>query len=81
MLAHTLRNGMLGSRPCNVKGSQLGDKRLIKAEVDLQGEALNLPTVSGSSSVEWTTFNAPGGNDPLALDMSSMGKGLVWING
>ncbi|MGI4297454.1 hypothetical protein ACR2WD_27390, partial [Klebsiella pneumoniae] len=27
------------------------------------------------------TFNAPGGNDPLALDMNTMGKGLVWING
>ncbi|TQD71177.1 hypothetical protein C1H46_043297 [Malus baccata] len=26
-------------------------------------------------------FNAPGGNEPLALDMSSMGKGQVWING
>lgn len=28
-----------------------------------------------------TTFNAPGGNEPLALDMSSMGKGQIWING
>lgn len=28
-----------------------------------------------------TTFNAPAGNDPLALDMSSMGKGQIWING
>lgn len=26
-------------------------------------------------------FNAPGGSDPLALDMGSMGKGQVWING
>lgn len=26
-------------------------------------------------------FNAPDGNEPLALDMSSMGKGQVWING
>lgn len=28
-----------------------------------------------------TYFNAPGGNEPLALDMRSMGKGQVWING
>lgn len=28
-----------------------------------------------------TTFNAPGGNDPLALDMNTMGKGQIWING
>ena len=26
-------------------------------------------------------FNAPAGNEPLALDMSSMGKGEAWING
>jgi len=26
-------------------------------------------------------FNAPQGNDPLALDMGSMGKGMMWING
>ncbi|WRX30427.1 Glycoside hydrolase 35 [Theobroma cacao] len=26
-------------------------------------------------------FNAPGGDEPLALDMRSMGKGQVWING
>jgi len=66
-------------------------------KVGLKGEGLSLNTMSGSSSVEWvqgsllaqkqpltwykTTFNAPGGNYPLALDMSSMGKGQVWING
>ncbi|GAA0142736.1 galactosidase [Lithospermum erythrorhizon] len=26
-------------------------------------------------------FNAPDGDQPLALDMSSMGKGEVWVNG
>ncbi|KAH0970707.1 hypothetical protein GBA52_022863 [Prunus armeniaca] len=66
-------------------------------KVGLKGEALGLHTVSGSSSVEWAegpsmaqkqpltwykaTFNAPQGNGPLALDMSSMGKGQIWING
>ena len=66
-------------------------------KVGLKGEDLSLHTLSGSSSVEWVqgsllaqkqpltwykaTFNAPGGNDPLALDMNTMGKGLVWING
>ncbi|KAM7519611.1 hypothetical protein LguiB_018573 [Lonicera macranthoides] len=48
-------------------------------------------TLSGMNSGTWdlskskwcykTTFNAPEGNDPLALDMSSMGKGQMWING
>ncbi|MCL7039501.1 hypothetical protein MKW94_011275 [Papaver nudicaule] len=66
-------------------------------KVGLTGEALSLNSLSGSSSVEWmkgsliaqkqpltwykTIFNAPGGNDPLALDLGSMGKGQVWING
>ncbi|MCL7035716.1 hypothetical protein MKW94_027035 [Papaver nudicaule] len=66
-------------------------------KIGLTGEALNLVTLHGSSAVKWmkgsllarnrpltwykTFFNAPGGNDPLALDMVSMGKGQVWING
>ncbi|GAB4837804.1 hypothetical protein Ancab_027328 [Ancistrocladus abbreviatus] len=66
-------------------------------KIGMKGENLGLNTVSGSSSVEWmkgssiapkqpltwykTTFNAPAGNDPLALDMNSMGKGQVWVNG
>ncbi|KAJ1420300.1 Glycoside hydrolase, family 35 [Sesbania bispinosa] len=66
-------------------------------KVGLKGEALSLHSLSGSSSVDWlqgylvsrrqpltwykTTFDAPAGVAPLALDMSSMGKGQVWING
>ncbi|KAL5158373.1 Beta-galactosidase [Glycine soja] len=66
-------------------------------KVGLKGESLSLHTESGSSSVEWirgslvakkqpltwykTTFSAPAGNDPLALDLGSMGKGEVWVNG
>ena len=26
-------------------------------------------------------FDAPGGNEPLALDLRSMGKGQAWVNG
>ncbi|WJX28300.1 hypothetical protein P8452_17039 [Trifolium repens] len=66
-------------------------------KIGLKGEALNLNTVSGSSAVRWaqgpslskkqpltwykTTFSAPAGNDPLALDVGSMGKGEIWVNG
>ncbi|XP_044478813.1 beta-galactosidase 1-like [Mangifera indica] len=66
-------------------------------KVGLEGERLSLHSLSGSSAVEWaqgsfvtrkqpltwykTTFNAPAGNSPLALDMRSMSKGQVWING
>lgn len=66
-------------------------------KIGLEGEILSLHTLSGSTSVEWVaeslvarkqpltwykaTFGLPPGNDPLALDMGSMGKGQVWING
>ncbi|XP_042405295.1 beta-galactosidase-like [Zingiber officinale] len=63
-------------------------------QIGLRGEHLNLHTLNGGSSVEWdgastrmpltwhkAYFNAPRGNDPLALDMSAMGKGQIWING
>ncbi|KAE9608114.1 hypothetical protein Lal_00003639 [Lupinus albus] len=66
-------------------------------KIGLKGESLRLHTEAGSSSVEWvqgslvakkqplawykTTFSAPSGNDPLALDLGSMGKGEVWVNG
>ncbi|KAF9619239.1 hypothetical protein IFM89_005793, partial [Coptis chinensis] len=67
-------------------------------QVGLKGEAVNLVSPSGISSVEWTRgslvmqrqqpltwyksyFSAPNGEGPLALDMGSMGKGQVWING
>ncbi|KAK7307507.1 hypothetical protein VNO77_40637 [Canavalia gladiata] len=67
-------------------------------QVGLKGEAMNLASPNGISSVEWmqsalvldkkqpltwhkTYFNAPEGNEPLALDMEGMGKGQIWING
>lgn len=28
-----------------------------------------------------TTFYAPGGDDPVALDLAGMGKGKAWVNG
>ncbi|KAB2072390.1 hypothetical protein ES319_A07G012400v1 [Gossypium barbadense] len=95
----TWNAGILG--PVTLKGLNEGTRDISKQnwsyKIGLKGEALNLHTVTGSSSVEWvqgsqlvkkqpmtwykTTFNAPGSNEPLALDMSSMGKGQVWING
>ncbi|KAG2657105.1 beta-galactosidase 4-like [Panicum virgatum] len=63
-------------------------------QVGLKGESLGLHTVTGSSAVEWAgaggkqpltwhkaVFNAPAGSAPVALDMGSMGKGQVWVNG
>lgn len=32
--------------------------------------------------VNWqTVFDAPAGNEPVALNLGSMGKGEVWVNG
>ncbi|XP_068664980.1 beta-galactosidase 13-like [Aristolochia californica] len=63
-------------------------------KVGLKGEKLRVYTQGGSHRVEWTQasgnvtlvwykryFDAPAGDEPLALDMSSMGKGMVWVNG
>ncbi|XP_031252419.1 beta-galactosidase-like [Pistacia vera] len=79
------------------EGTRDLSKQKWSYKIGLKGEDLSLHTVSGSGSVEWvegsslaqkqpltwykTTFNAPAGNDPLALDMNTMGKGLIWING
>ncbi|KAK6944825.1 Glycoside hydrolase 35, catalytic domain [Dillenia turbinata] len=95
----TWNAGVLG--PVSLKGLNEGTRDLSKQfwgyKIGLKGEALNLDTVTGSSSVEWvegslvaikqpltwykTTFNAPRGSEPLALDMGTMGKGQIWING
>ncbi|XP_010242207.1 PREDICTED: beta-galactosidase [Nelumbo nucifera] len=94
----TWNAGVLG--PVVLKGLNEGTRDLSwqkwSYKIGLQGEALGLHTVSGSSSVEWegssiakqqplswykAIFDAPTGNEPLALDMSSMGKGQIWING
>ncbi|KAI4336839.1 hypothetical protein L6164_015319 [Bauhinia variegata] len=67
-------------------------------QIGLKGEAMNLVSPNGFSSVDWVRgslvaqgqqnlkwhkayFNAPEGNEPLGLDLGSMGKGQVWING
>ncbi|KAJ4717902.1 Beta-galactosidase [Melia azedarach] len=95
----TWNAGVLG--PVTLNGLNEGRRDLSwqkwSYKIGLEGEKLNLHSLSGSSSVEWaegslvsqrqpltwykTTFNTPAGNAPLAIDMGSMGKGQVWING
>ncbi|KAL3618252.1 hypothetical protein CASFOL_038573 [Castilleja foliolosa] len=66
-------------------------------KIGMKGEFLSLYTRNGTSSVKWlegpnlatripltwykASFKVPDGNDPLALDMDTMSKGQVWING
>ncbi|WCJ35254.1 Beta-galactosidase [Euphorbia peplus] len=96
----TWKTGITG--PVMLNGLNQGKKDLTwqkwSYQIGLKGEAMNLVSPNGASSVDWVQgtlasgqgqalkwhkayFNAPRGNEPLALDMSSMGKGQVWING
>ncbi|XP_071713832.1 beta-galactosidase 16 [Rutidosis leptorrhynchoides] len=63
-------------------------------QVGLLGEKLLVYTDAGSSKVSWspyqnastltwykTTFDMPNGNEPIALNLGSMGKGEAWVNG
>ncbi|KAL3515131.1 hypothetical protein ACH5RR_022033 [Cinchona calisaya] len=92
--------GVLG--PVTLDGLDEGSKDLSwqnwSYKVGLTGEAMNLVSSNGISSVDWVGgslainkqlpltwykayIDAPEGKDPLALDLRSMGKGQVWING
>ncbi|CAK9140088.1 unnamed protein product [Ilex paraguariensis] len=96
----TWNTGILG--PVVLYGLAQGKRDLSwqkwSYQVGLKGEAMNLVSPSGISSVDWmggsfvthkkqpltwykAYFAAPEGDEPLALDMDSMGKGQVWING
>ncbi|KAG8367243.1 hypothetical protein BUALT_Bualt16G0052300 [Buddleja alternifolia] len=91
------KEGVLGPVTLNGlnEGTKDLTKQKWSYKIGVNGESLNLGT--GSSSVKWakgsylaekrpltwykTTFNAPQGNDPIAIDMYSMGKGEIWVNG
>ncbi|XP_042025318.1 beta-galactosidase 16-like [Salvia splendens] len=64
-------------------------------QVGLKGESMQVYTQDGSRRAKWnkfcssshplkwykSKFDAPKGNDPVALNLGTMGKGQVWING
>ncbi|XP_039138948.1 beta-galactosidase 11-like [Dioscorea cayenensis subsp. rotundata] len=63
-------------------------------KVGMDGELKNIFDPRKTDNVKWTraskgsqvtwykrTFDAPHGDDPVIVDMSSMGKGWIWING
>ncbi|XP_057500684.1 beta-galactosidase 13-like [Actinidia eriantha] len=64
-------------------------------EVGIKGEKLQVYTEDKLSMVEWTPakgsgppltwyktyFNAPEGDSPVALRLTTMGKGVAWVNG
>ncbi|GER50249.1 beta-galactosidase [Striga asiatica] len=63
--------------------------------VGVEGEKMQLFTEEGSKKVKWasanaspspitwykTYFDAPEGDNPVAIKMNSMAKGMVWVNG
>ncbi|OMP01166.1 Glycoside hydrolase, family 35 [Corchorus olitorius] len=66
-------------------------------QVGLVGEELQIYEEENLNKVDWTeidhdstnqtltwyktVFDAPTGDDPVALDLSTMGKGEIWVNG
>ncbi|KAL2329060.1 hypothetical protein Fmac_022487 [Flemingia macrophylla] len=64
-------------------------------KVGIQGEELGIFTEKGSKKVEWkeakglgtpvswykTNFATPEGVNPVAVAMTDMGKGMIWVNG
>ncbi|KAJ3701565.1 hypothetical protein LUZ61_005270 [Rhynchospora tenuis] len=66
-------------------------------QVGLEGEYSQVYTHEGEKNANWndidlntiaspfmwykTSFDAPEGTDPVALDLGSMGKGQAWVNG
>ncbi|XP_041990675.1 beta-galactosidase 8-like [Salvia splendens] len=68
--------------------------KLWTYQIGLRGEELGLftgsssewimqPTLPKNQPLVWykTTFEAPTGSSPVAIDFSGMGKGQAWING
>ncbi|GAU33634.1 hypothetical protein TSUD_310420 [Trifolium subterraneum] len=64
-------------------------------QVGLKGEQLKIFSEEGSKKVEWTgsvgqapalswfktRFTTPEGRGPVAIRMTGMGKGMIWVNG
>nr|GMD75965.1 beta-galactosidase 16-like [Ipomoea batatas] len=89
-----LEHKTLGPRKVTIEGSRDLSNDSWGYQVGLLGENLQIYTEKGSNAVEWrefsssqpliwykTVFDEPKGNDPLALNLGSMGKGEAWVNG
>ncbi|XP_075648009.1 beta-galactosidase 16-like [Castanea sativa] len=92
--AHLERRGA-GLRRVRVHGKDFSNHRW-GYQVGLLGERQQIYTDHGSSKIQWsrygssrhqrltwykTIFDEPPGNDPVALNLGSMGKGEAWVNG
>ncbi|XP_075663025.1 beta-galactosidase 6-like [Castanea sativa] len=61
----------------------LGEALKIYKETKLGDAVWSKKRISTNQILTWYKifFNAPKGNDPIALNMTSMGKGETWVNG
>ncbi|KAL4632705.1 hypothetical protein ACB092_04G069700 [Castanea dentata] len=61
----------------------LGEELRIYREENLGDVEWSKNGISTNQTLTWykISFDAPLGNDPVALNLSSMGKGEAWING
>ncbi|TKY74249.1 Beta-galactosidase 16 [Spatholobus suberectus] len=89
-----LERRVAGLRRVKVQGRDFTNQAWAY-QVGLLGEKLQIYTAGGLSKVQWesfqsstkpltwykTTFDAPVGNDPVVLNLGSMGKGYTWVNG
>ncbi|KAJ1426068.1 Glycoside hydrolase, family 35 [Sesbania bispinosa] len=60
-----------------------GESSEFYSEENENAEWVELTTDAIPSTFTWykTYFDVPGGIDPVALDLASMGKGQAWVNG
>ncbi|KAJ0974224.1 hypothetical protein J5N97_016189 [Dioscorea zingiberensis] len=85
---HTLTIQGLNAGTLDLSANTWGHK------VGMEGEKNQIYNPQKTNLVEWTramkglqmtwymrNFDPPHGNDPVVVDMASMGKGWIWING
>ncbi|KAK8934992.1 Beta-galactosidase 6 [Platanthera zijinensis] len=63
-----------------LKGEESG---LLYGKYADSAKWISLPSIPKNQPLIWykTSFSAPEGNDPIAIDFTGMGKGEAWING
>ncbi|PSS30220.1 Beta-galactosidase [Actinidia chinensis var. chinensis] len=73
----------LTDHECGYQVGLLGEKLQIYNEQNLNNVDWSKTTFSTNQSLIWykTTFDAPTGDDPVALNLSTMSKGEAWVNG
>jgi hypothetical protein len=76
-------NGRTVKGPWRMRPGLVGERAELCGEGGAVAPWKDLGKGSRPRPLQWyrTTFARPAGNAPLALDLSSMNKGLAWVNG